>query len=229
MSNRIRTALRQIGPKFLLQAAILAVVLVSAGLLANRYRFEEVLGWLAFSDSGDAGWLHGRLAFVATGALFTAIGGPRQAVCFFAAYLFGLWQGSALALAASAAGALTAYLFALSFSGAARRVIRGRVDVARRMWERNAFSLTLILRLLPVGSNLLANLSAGAAHIPLAPFLAGSVLGYTPQTLVFAMLGAGVNVGSREQVALSVALFVLSALLGVWVYANYRKRLKNGA
>ena len=226
MSNRMQSALRQIGPKTVLQGMTLLAVLAGVGFLANAIGFEDILESYGFSDSPRAGWLHGRAAFFVLGAAFTAIGAPRQAVSFFAAYFFGLWGGFALALLASGGGAVLAYGFARLYSGAAERFVRGRIDIARQIWAGNAFTLTLILRLLPVGSNLLANLAAGATGIPFLAFMAGSLVGYVPQTFVFALLGSGVNIGSQTQVALSVGLFIASTVLGVWIYANYRKRLR---
>ena len=229
MSNRIASALRQMGPKLLLRGLILICVLVGAGVLVNQYRFEDILHILAFSGASNAGWLHGRIAYLVLAGVFTALGGPRQAVSFFAAYFFGLTEGFLVALVGSAIGCLVAYLFARAFHDTAIRLIHGRVDMARRIWARDTFWLTFILRLLPVGSNLLANLAAGASAIPLAAFLSGSLAGYVPQTLVFALMGTGVNVGSTTQIAVSLALFVASTLLGVWIYARYRKRLRDEA
>ncbi|MEZ5871991.1 MAG: VTT domain-containing protein [Nitratireductor sp.] len=226
MSNRMMSVLRQMGPKLLFRGAILIVVLVGAGFLANQNKFEEILGYLNFSADGDAGWLHGKVAFALLGGMFTAFGGPRQAVSFFAAWFFGLTDGFVVALTASSLGLLAGYGTSHLFRDAANRFIRGRVDVAIRVWARHPFSLSLILRLLPVGSNFLANLAAGAASIPLGGFFAGSVLGYIPQTLVFSLMGSGVNIGSQQQVGLSIALFVVSILLGIWVYARYRKNLQ---
>lgn len=228
MTNRTISAFRQIGPRLLAQGVVLIAVLATIGYLANVAGIEDMLANYSFSADPSADWLHGRSAFLVAGAAFTAIGMPRQAVSFVAAYFFGLWPGFVLALAASGAGAALGYGFARLYSAAAERLIRGRVDVARQIWATNAFVLTVIIRLLPVGSNLLANLAAGAGSIPFLAFIGGSVTGYVPQTLVFALLGAGVNVGSREQVALSVVLFVASAALGLWIYANYRKRLRSG-
>lgn len=217
------------GPKLVVRGLILICVLVGAGFLIESYKFEEIVEALAFSGDAEAGWLHGRLAYLALAGLFTAFGGPRQAISFFAAYFFGLGEGFLIALAGSGLGCLIAYFFARMFHDAAVNLIRGRVDVARRIWARDTFWLTFILRLLPVGSNLLANLAAGASAIPFAAFLAGSLAGYVPQTLVFVLMGSGVNVGSSVQVAVSVGLFVISTLIGVWVYARYRKRLRSEA
>ena len=226
MSNRIASALRQMGPKLVLRGLILICVLVGAGLAIESYRFEEIVERFTFSSEAGTGWMHGRLAYLVLGAVFTALGGPRQAVSFFAAYFFGLVEGFVIALIGSGLGCLIAYGFARGFHDAAITLIRGRVDMARQIWVRDTFWLTFILRLLPVGSNLLANLAAGASAIPLAAFVGGSLAGYVPQTLVFALMGSGVNVGSSTQIGISVGLFIVSTLIGVWIYARYRKQLR---
>jgi uncharacterized membrane protein YdjX (TVP38/TMEM64 family) len=53
------------------------------------------------------------------------------------------------------------------------------------------------------------------AGISLLPFLAGSAIGYVPQTVVFALLGKGIRVDGAWQLALGVALFVVSAAIGL--------------
>jgi len=229
MSNRIASALRQMGPKLLFRGLILICVLIGAGFLIESYKFEEIVDLFAFSGAQDAGWLHGRTAYLVLAGIFTALGGPRQAVSFFAAYFFGVGEGFFIALIGSGLGCLIAYYFARAFHDAAVNLIRGRVDVARRIWMRDTFWLTFILRLLPVGSNLLANLAAGASAIPFIAFLSGSLAGYVPQTLVFALMGSGVNVGSGVQIGVSIGLFVISTLIGVWIYARYRKQLRSEA
>ena len=226
MSNRLASALRQVGPKFLLRTAVLVAVLVGIIWFAEHASFETIVSRLRPQDAGDA-WRSAGL-FLLLGGAFAAAGGPRQAVSFFAAWLFGLAPGFGLGLAASGLACVVAYGFARLYAGWAKRIIRGRVDIAAQFWAANTFVLTMMMRLLPVGSNLLINLAAGVARIPLASFLTGSLVGYVPQTAVFALLGAGVNVGSTAQVALSAILFAASAGLGVWVYARYRKQIRRG-
>jgi uncharacterized membrane protein YdjX (TVP38/TMEM64 family) len=189
----------------------------------EHYRFQEIVDYFRFSGGADAGWLNGKVAFFALAAAFTALGGPRQAVSFFAAYFFGLGEGFAVALFATLLGCLAAVAAAAGFREEARRFIRGKLDVAVKMWGSNVFGITLLIRLLPVGSNLVTNLAAGATGVPLAGFLAGTAVGYVPQTLVFALMGSGVNIGSNFQVALSIVLFLVSLAIGVGVYARYRR------
>lgn len=226
MSNRFISALRQIGPKLALQAAFMIGVLVGAGLVLEHYQFRQIVDWFKFSGDENAGWMQGRVAYFVLSVLFTAAGGPRQAVSFFAAYFFGFAEGMVIALLSTLAGCLVAVGAATQFREAAQRFIRGKVDVALQMWSRNPFGITLIIRLLPVGSNLVTNLAAGATGIPLAAFLAGTAIGYLPQTLVFALMGSGVNIGSTFQIGLSIVLFIASLAIGVSVYARYRREFR---
>jgi uncharacterized membrane protein YdjX (TVP38/TMEM64 family) len=226
MSNRIQSAFRQIGFSLFLRGAIMIVLLIGAGVAIDRFAFEEILGWFEFSNGAGRSWLNGMAAYFVLAAIFTALGGPRQAVSFFGAYFFGLTSGLVIALGGTLAGSAIAVAMAMLFGGMARNLIRGRVHIALRMWSLHPFGMTLMLRLLPISSNLLTNLAAGVARIPVPGFIIGSALGYLPQTLVFALMGSGVNIGSKLQIALSIALLVLSVILGVWIYARHRKALQ---
>jgi uncharacterized membrane protein YdjX (TVP38/TMEM64 family) len=80
----------------------------------------------------------------------------------------------------------------------------------------------LALRLLPVGNNLALNLLAGMSGIPAVAFLVASLLGYVPQTVIFALLGKGVRVDGLWQLALSAVLLAGSIGLGVWLMRRHR-------
>jgi uncharacterized membrane protein YdjX (TVP38/TMEM64 family) len=226
MSNRFISVLRQIGPKLLLRGTIMLAVLIGAGLLLEHYKFQEIVDYFRFSGEDDAGWLNGRTAFIGLSMAFTAVGGPRQAVAFFAAYFFGMGEGFAVALFATLLGCVLALGAGAAFREEARRFIRGKLDIALQMWGSNAFMITLLILLLPVGSNLVTNIAAGAMGIPVLRFLAGTAAGYVPQTLVFALMGSGVNLGSSTQIGLSIVLFVASLVIGIRVYARYRREFK---
>ena len=88
----------------------------------------------------------------------------------------------------------------------------------------NPFTMTVLIRFLPVGSNLLTNLVAGVSSVRIVPFVLGTLLGYTPQTIVFVLLGSGIRVDPVLRISLSIVLFVLSAAMGVFLY----KRLRHG-
>ena len=60
------------------------------------------------------------------------------------------------------------------------------------------------------------------AAISAVPFLAASALGYVPQTVVFALLGKGVRVDGAWQLALAVALFAVSVVIGLALLRRHR-------
>ncbi|MBI3901443.1 MAG: VTT domain-containing protein [Nitrosomonadales bacterium] len=84
-------------------------------------------------------------------------------------------------------------------------------------------SMTLLVRLFPVGNNLATNLAAGAIGVHASRFFAGSLLGYVPQTAIFALAGSGVGVDPALRIGLSVTLFVLSSVFGAWCYRRHRR------
>ena len=171
----------------------------------------------------DAPAQAGPAGFVLVGAAACALGVPRQVVAYAAGLGFGTWMGCALALVAEVAGCAADFLWArLVARGWAARRIRGRLARLDGQLSRHPFSVTLTLRLLPVGSNILLNLVAGVSAVALGPFLLASAIGYLPQTLVFALLGGGVRVDRNEQLLLAGGLFVVASVLGLWLMRRIR-------
>jgi len=162
----------------------------------------------------------GPLAFVTLAAIGCAVGVPRQVIAYAGGLAFGFWLGAALALLAEAMGCAADLFWArlVARAWAARWLARaggGRIDRLNRFLVANAFTATLTLRLLPIGNNLLLNLVAGVSSVAAGPFLLASVLGYIPQTAIFALLGGGVRVSQGMQMTLAVALFAASIALGL--------------
>lgn len=177
--------------------------------------------WIETHIKGQG--IGGELLFLGLAALATAVGLPRQAVSSLAGYAFGLWLGTALALAGTVAGCIGAFYYARLLARAPlQRKFSGRVRRLDDFLHDNTFSMTLLVRMLPVGSNVATNLAAGVSSIRAMPFFTGSAIGYLPQTLIFALLGSGVAVDPELRITLSVILFVASGLLGVYLYRRFR-------
>jgi len=227
MLQQIKNALLQIGLKKIFKGFLTILIIILVGYLAKSLDFEGWAKWINFGDEEQSLWYQGKSGYFVLGMLFTAIGGPRQVMAFFAAYFFGLWSGFLVATAAVTASCALAALFARIFRDRVSGIIRGKVDVAVGFWRSNPFTTTLILRLLPVGSNFLTNLAAGATGIPLLAFITASSIGYVPQMAIFSLMGTGVDVGAEWQVALAVVLFAALTLFGVWIYARYRKKIRS--
>lgn len=198
---------------FAWKPALLLAGLVAAGLAIRGVGIDPRATMAAAGQNGPA-W------FVALGALACAVGVPRQLVALAAGYSFGFWPGCALALVAEGIGCAIDFLWArlLARRMAAeflRRREGGRLDRLDRFLSGRAFTATLTLRLLPVGSNIALNLLAGVSGVAFVPFLAASVLGYVPQTVVFALAGGGASLSDGTQLALAAGLFAVSIALGV--------------
>lgn len=202
------------------------VVIASFVLLGFLFKGTEWGGsfneaWIDAEVRGRG--LAGEFLFVAVGSLLTGIGVPRQLVSFLGGYAFGFVAGTGLAWVASVVGCIGAFWYArlLGRSVIAAR-FPGKVRKVDAFLSDHPFSMTLLIRLLPVGNNLLTNLTAAVTSVRALPFVVGSALGYLPQTGVFALAGSGVNLDPALRIGLSIALFVISGVLGVALYRRYR-------
>lgn len=198
-------------PRGAAQPALLFLGLIVAGLALRGMGLDA--GIAIAGRNGPA-------AFLIVAAAACTVGIPRQVVAYAGGLAFGFWVGAALALAAEAIGCAADLFWArlAARTWAVRWLARadgGRLDRLHRFLVANAFTATLTLRLLPVGNNLLLNLLAGVSGVAAGPFLLASVLGYVPQTVVFALLGGGMRVSQGAQVALAVGLFAVSIALGL--------------
>ncbi len=195
----------------LLKAALMMALLVCAGVLLRQ------------AGAGALRDVHanarGALVLVLAGGLMTAVGLPRQVLAFSAGFVFGAPWGVAWALLGQIIGCALGYTAARTIIGNwARRHLAGRWQKLDRFIIAQPFTATLTLRLSPISNNVALNLLAGATGISAVAFLAGSLIGYIPQTIIFALLGSGVHVGERAQLAAGVALFFASAALGALLW-----------
>lgn len=190
--------------------ALIVVLLVSGWALTS----------LGLGDAVRQAGNHGPAVFAGFAAMACALGVPRQVVAYAGGLAFGFWEGSCLGLLAMVMGCLANFV---GSRFAARDRVQAWLDRGQgrqlqrfdRFLSANAFTATLTLRLLPVGSNLVTNVMAGVSGVRAVPFVIASALGYIPQTVVFALLGGGVLEGVWVNIALGIALFGVSSLLGL--------------
>jgi len=210
-------------PRIFLKDLLLIASLVGVAYLFEVTQLSSMLdrAWID-SEVRDKG-MTGELLFLGMGALATAIGVPRQAIAFLAGYAFDVAFGTLFGVTATVGGCLITFFFARWF---------GRSLVAARFSERirrldgfiheNTLSMTVLIRLLPAGSNLVTNLAAGVTSVRALPFVLGSALGYIPQTLVFALIGSGISLDPLLRIGLGVTLFLVSGVLGIYLFRKFR-------
>lgn len=170
--------------------------------------------------------VNGALLFLLMGGLFTAIGLPRQIIAFLGGYAFSVGLGTLLGALAALLGCMLSFSYARFFG---RGLLRARLGERAGRFDRfihdHPFSMTVLVRLLPVGSNLLTNLAAGISSIRSWHFYSGTLLGYLPQTLVFALVGSGVHIAPALKLGLATGLFLVSGAIGAWLYRRFRHGL----
>lgn len=167
--------------------------------------------------------INGALLFLLMGGLFTAIGLPRQIIAFLGGYAFSVGLGTLLGALAALLGCMLGFAYARLFGkGLLRKRLGARAGRFDRFIHDHPFSMTVLIRLLPVGSNLLTNLAAGISSIRPMHFFAGSFLGYLPQALVFALVGSGVHIAPAFKLVLAIGLFLISGAMGAYLYRRFR-------
>lgn len=209
-------------------AHILRGILVMATLAGVLYLFDsqdigQILtnDWIETHIKGQG--IAGEVLFITIATLATGLGLPRQIISSLAGYAFGIWLGTGLMLLGTVLGCIGSFYYArLLARGPMQRKFSGRIRRLDDFLQDNTFSMTLLIRMLPVGSNVATNLAAGVSSVRAMPFFTGSAIGYLPQTFIFALLGSGVAVDPAQRISLSVILFVASGALGVYLYRHFR-------
>lgn len=167
----------------------------------------------------------GQLVFVAATCLLMCFGLSRQLVAFLAGYGFGFMPGLLLSMTAVTGACVLTFAVARRLLRAALlRHYSARIRRVDRFIHVHTFAVTLLFRLLPLGSNWMVNIAAGASDVRSLPFFLGSMLGYIPQMLVFTLVGSGTRLGQFWEVAIAMALLCAAAALGYWLYDRYRRQ-----
>ncbi len=211
------------------------VILKGLGLILSLALLGYLFEMTDLGHSVNETWINehvrrhgvqGMLVFLAMGAIFTGIGLPRQIIAFLGGYAFSVMLGTLLGASAALLGGMLTFVYARLFG---KGLLRSRLGERAKRFDafigQHPFSMTLLIRLLPVGNNLLTNLAAGISSIRPVAFFSGTFLGYLPQTLVFALVGSGVHVAPATKLAGAIVLFLISGVLGIYLYRRHRQEL----
>lgn len=164
----------------------------------------------------------GALLFFIITALSTSVGLPRQLFAFAAGFAFGVLFGVLLSSFGAICGcAITFYCSRKWLSEKVVSRFPNVVSALNRVLDEDIFLKILVLRLQPLGTNMVTNLSAGVTAIPAKLFFLSSWFGYLPQMLVFCLLGAGVRLGSNTYLLYSLSMLFISMILGGWLFKKY--------
>lgn len=199
-------------------------LLVIAALVLVGYLLKDVLDqqWVDSQIRGQG--VLGELLFVLVCTLLGSIGLSRQVIAFLGGYAFGLGHGFVLSMLAVVAACMTTfYVSRFLLQAFMWRHFSERIRKVDGFIRENTFTMALLIRLLPLGSNWMVNIAAGVSGVRGVPFFSGSALGYVPQMLIFSLLGSGARVDEFWQIVLAMVLFVIAATIGGYLYRKYRR------
>jgi len=109
-------------------------------------------------------------------------------------FLFGVAIGAAASVLAATIGATVIFLLARSALGAPLLKRAGpRAAQLARGFRGQAFNYLLFLRLIPAFPFFLVNLVPALAGVRLTPFVAATVIGVIPASIVYSLAGRGLD------------------------------------
>jgi len=201
-----RAALRRGGVGLGVAVAVFAVHLSPLRELVSLRDFEHTGQGIA-ALGGPA-----PLVFVGLCVAGIGLGLPRLGFAALGGVAFGWVAGCALAQLGTIGGCFVTFAWARYL---------GR-DLALRhggpLWQslservaRRPIGTNVALRLIPVGNSLALNSFLGVCPISARDFLLGTALGTLPETLAFALFGAGAVGGSRLAIGAGTAVIAILA------------------
>ena len=215
--KRLQASLRGL-LKPVLACVVIAFIfkMASLGEYADPVAIEQ---WL--TEQGALGWP----LLILSGVLLRLVGFPRQIVAFIGGGLLGVTAGTLLSTGMAAIACATTFLMSRYFlQDWVKRRFPGVIAKLHPLLAGKPYTATLAIRLLPIGSNAITNIVAGASTIRGRAFVSASALGYIPQMLTFALMGQGMEQMSSWQISVSLSLLVCSVLLGAHLYRWYQQQ-----
>ncbi len=161
--------------------------------------------------------------YVSLVALLTAMGVPRQVCSLLGGYVFGMWYGALWATIGTTIACTLCFSYA-RFLGQdwIHKKYGHKFESFNSFLCQSPFLLTLVVRIVPLGSNFLTNFLAGISRIPAGAFLGGSSVGFFVQNFIFATMGSGFRLDGKQELFISGILYVISLSMGYWVYKRYK-------
>jgi uncharacterized membrane protein YdjX (TVP38/TMEM64 family) len=213
--------------RFLPLAVLLLAVVAALGLGLDDYlSFEQLERNRAqLLDFVERHPLLAPLAFMLLYAAVIALSIPGGAILTMAGgFLFGVVAGTCYVVVAATLGATVVFLVAKTALGDSLRQKAG--PAMRRMeagFRDNALSYLLFLRLIPVFPFWLVNLVPAFLGVPLGTYVAATLIGIIPGSLVYASVGNGLGAvfeaGGRPDIGIIFEPRIILPIVGLAVLA----------
>ncbi len=210
---------------FIKIASIFIFLALGAYLLQAVEPTQE--GYTSFIDTYlKSHGFTGVFFFILLSGLLVCFAVPRQLLSFIGGYAYGAVWGTVYATLGVTLGCFLSFFFArLVGQSFVQRHFGKKIKKMENFLGNNIFSMTVIIRLLPVGSNIATNMLTALTKVNPIPFFLGSAVGYIPQNFIFALLGSGIQVGATMQTIISAFLLVIATVLGWYLYKKNKKAI----
>jgi len=208
--------------------AVLVVLLLLGAWLLYLLPYQDLPGWIDRLGRITAalGW-YGPLAFGLATAVLTGVGVPRLLMTGVAAALFGVVTGLVCALLGSLAGAYATFFLARWGGQEAGLARWPKLRRFSGMLSRQGIVPVLLCRQLPL-SSFFINLLLGLTAVRTRDFIVGSLLGFLPEAVPAALIGAGLVQGepaaTLKYILVAVVLFIGLGLLLRLLLRSSRRR-----
>jgi len=168
--------------------------------------------------------IYGPFLFILLAGVGTVMGVPRLLVSAISGFVFEMFPALLIALSSTMVGCIISFYYA-RFMG--RSIIQDLLSLRMKNFEslliKHDFLASIGVRALPISNNSIVNLLAGVTGVRPLHYFAGSAIGYLPLTIVFVLVGSGIQQDLSGRVFLSLALYLLIVIpLGYFVQKRLR-------
>jgi uncharacterized membrane protein YdjX (TVP38/TMEM64 family) len=160
-------------------------------------------------------------------ALATSCGLPRQIAALVAGINLGALFGAIIATLAVTLGCwITFTLSRYVLSQKITTKYPDKIKTLSNFIGEKTFLKTIVIRLLPIGSNFLTNIVAGVSNVSMQSFVGGSFVGFIPQMAIFSLAGSGIRLGAKNELIASGVLFIIAILLTTYLVKTRKRSTK---
>ena len=182
----------------------------------------EKLTWQA-DVNNDSAKLFNSLVLFSCLALATSLGLPRQIAALVAGINLGALLGAIIATLAATLGCLITFSISrYAFSKKITRKYPKRLEQLSLFISEKTFLKTIVIRILPIGSNFLTNIIAGVTQVSSKAFVGGSFVGFMPQMVIFSLAGSGIRLGAKNEMIASIILFFIAFVITAYLVKKHK-------
>jgi len=154
-------------------------------------------------------WLVNRICFIVGGALVIVCGLGRSVLSLAGGLFYGTLWGTIFSVLAALLGSLLIFTFVRRlgqpwFSAK----VSGHLEKADKLVAENGILAVILIRQLPLAC-LLVNVLLALTRVTLPKFILGSIIGFLPEAIIFALYGSSAHGSFFNKVTIASFLLVL--------------------